>query len=346
MKIRNPTIDVMKGLGIVLVVLFHATGMHTNAQNTGQVPLFNALDSFIMPLFFILSGYLSLNVNFKWTWQRIKLVLPILIIFSFIYWPWVQIFPKLSAVWTASFVEYLKASYTNGFFGAVTWYLWTLLCCYLLISLFNRLTKINIWLRFGIFSLVTALIPLGINYLGIDCLRYFMTFFLIGYMLRYLNEKYEIFHKYTRFAYTSLVLFPLVLYSLDWLKPYGAYAYINYIYRSIPYGIINDNLGITFAYFILALLGIACVYSVCRLLILKNKYIKWVFVYLGMSSIGIYLLHILFIGAGSNILMGVSIVMFLSIVFYELLSRKRRLNLYLFGSIKKPVIPSIEEPNG
>ena len=56
MEKRDSTIDIMKGIGIILVILGHAI------QNN-YVPLNKVILSFHMPLFFFVSGMLFKPVN-------------------------------------------------------------------------------------------------------------------------------------------------------------------------------------------------------------------------------------------------------------------------------------------
>lgn len=72
MSQRNETIDIMKGIGIIAVIIGHM-------GNVPYMPYRNFIFSFHMPLFFILSGYFfKPNTDFKGKWRKdfSRLVIP------------------------------------------------------------------------------------------------------------------------------------------------------------------------------------------------------------------------------------------------------------------------------
>ena len=72
MNQRNETIDIMKGIGIIAVIIGHMGCVP-------YMPYRNFIFSFHMPLFFILAGYFfKPNTDFKGKWRKdfTRLVIP------------------------------------------------------------------------------------------------------------------------------------------------------------------------------------------------------------------------------------------------------------------------------
>lgn len=130
-------------------------------------------------------------------------------------------------------------------------------------------------------------------------------------------------------AYACLVLFPLCGYLLGWMIPYQNADYGIIGLSAITPALINGQgllIGIMIS---MAFLGAGFVYAVAR--ILRGK-VKTVFAYLGKISIGIYLLHILFVGISGNIWLSTLIALAISVGLYEGLRRNALSNRILFGS--------------
>lgn len=88
MSQRNETIDIMKGIGIIAVIIGH---MH----NMPYMPYRNFFFSFHMPLFFIIAGYFfKQNPDYKGKWRKdfSRLVIPyiftasIILLFKILQW--------------------------------------------------------------------------------------------------------------------------------------------------------------------------------------------------------------------------------------------------------------------
>ena len=125
MKQRNRTLDIVKGIGICLVVLGHI-----------QSPTQTYMYGFHMPLFFMLSGmffkekYLDESVKYiKSRFQR--LLLPFLLINIFAYF----VFPHEVAPWWRMFGIVSAIDYPNSMLGAV-WFLKTLFVVSLMFYIF------------------------------------------------------------------------------------------------------------------------------------------------------------------------------------------------------------------
>lgn len=79
---RDETFDVLKGLGILLVIIGHLPGLHHNIHNF--------IYSFHMPLFFIVSGYFYREKNrlsyIKTDCQRLLLPYYVTVVLFFLWW--------------------------------------------------------------------------------------------------------------------------------------------------------------------------------------------------------------------------------------------------------------------
>ena len=58
---RNTTFDIMKGIGILLVIIGHSDLIVKNTDSIGPSSL---IDSFHMPMFFIVCGFFSTNEQY------------------------------------------------------------------------------------------------------------------------------------------------------------------------------------------------------------------------------------------------------------------------------------------
>jgi fucose 4-O-acetylase-like acetyltransferase len=80
---------------------------------------------------------------------------------------------------------------------------------------------------------------------------------------------------------------------------------------------------------LMAILGTAFVYSIAMLI--RWKPLVRLFTYLGSISIGIYLLHIMFVGIISNYWVSTVLATIISVALYELLHRIKFADYILFG---------------
>ena len=157
-KQRNPLIDIIKGVAILLVLIGHTIQFASGAeyQREGLFydnVLFKVIYSFHMPLFMVISGYLfrySVTQRSFWTivWNKVRnLVVPI---FSFAFIVWLFRFnPQYSLI--DQIKNYLSVTrYT-------LWFLWALFYSSMGVLLGNKLLKDNvlIWLLLVFLSFLT-----------------------------------------------------------------------------------------------------------------------------------------------------------------------------------------------
>jgi hypothetical protein len=161
---------------------------------------------------------------------------------------------------------------------------------------------------------------------GIMSLRWYFIFFVFGYLANHYKVSNKI-------AYTSLLLFPLCLYLFKWLTPYEERNYAFQGFAFVGRAILNGQWMLIGVTLLVALLGIGFIFGIAKI-IQKVKMGKF-FIYLGVSSIGIYLLHILFVGIVNNFWLNTVLDIGLSIAIYEVLKRNHTTNWLLFGGKRR-----------
>lgn len=201
---RNPTIDILRGIAMMLVVLGHTmTGCTINAENSF---LFNVIWTLQMPLFILISGYVtkysrpitSGKVYGKFVCKK-----------TFAYlMPW--------AVWT--FVVrglifkqtlYLNVKYILFHMDSGYWFLftlWTIVMIYGIAQFlsesicvgknkFAKLLVFTIGYVFGMGILASIGFAMGLSFLCIKLTLYYMLFYFVGYLFgQFDTELFE--HKY------------------------------------------------------------------------------------------------------------------------------------------------------
>lgn len=307
----------MKGIGILLVVIYHSIGRNdVNALTLFNNGVFNVIASFFMQMFFVISGYLAYNKAGDVQWLKkhtLKWLLPILS-FLLIYW----FFSDME------FVHYIAYSLTYGFTGLVIWYLWCLILCYAVVHLLevtrSKIRCVPLWVQAVMLLLILNLIPLDI--FGVVYLKWYGIFFVSGYLLHHYQVN-------KRLAYATLVFFPLSVYLFDWMIPYQnlQYGFIGTA-LTIP-AIMHGHTVLIGVMTLMAILGTAFIFSIADLI--KWKPLVKVFSYLGSISIGIYLLHIMFVELTDNIYLSAFLATIISIILYEGLSRIKIFDRVLFG---------------
>lgn len=329
---RNSTLDVMRGIGILLVVLYHAIVKNDpNIVASYSNGLFNVISSFFMPMFFAISGYLVYNKvgNLEWVKKHtIKWLIPI-VIFILFYWGYNQLFPNLMYFFgldKLDFVTYLMRMIAYGFGGSVLWFIWSFIVCYYLGYILeqNRLkfTKIPFIIMLILFITIINVIPFS-NF-GYFSVKWYGIFFFIGYAVNHYKVKIS-----SWALIPSLILFPISIIGFDWLKHYQDAQWGNYGVTSLIPSILSGHAWLVGLIFMMAILGIIFVYAVA--VIIKWQPLANILSYLGRNSIGIYLLHILFIGITKNYWISALLAAIISVMLYELLKRNKFVNWVLFG---------------
>ena len=222
----------------------------------------------------------------------------------------------LYGLYELSFPEYLARIGYTGFGSLTLWFLCCLILCYLMAWTLGINISIPATVRFILLLIIIIAFPL--NILGFFVWKWYGIFFLIGYAIHYYTEKYD--YSLTIFAarksvWLSLVLFPLCAYLFNWMIPWQNADYGTIGLAAVFTAILNGHAGLIGVMFLMALLGTGFVYCLARLLPVKALS------YLGSISIGIYLLHIMFVGLFHNYWLSAVVALAISITLYEIWRR-------------------------
>lgn len=315
-KPRNLILDRMKGITILLVVLYHAIGNNTDAVANLDNGLFLVIASFFMQAFMIISGYLSYGKAQDGTWvQRhvVKWIVP-LVVFMVVYWVWHELFPDFISLYDLPFLTYVSNNVLTGFTGVVLWYVWCLMLCYLCAFAVEYIRK---WVPLPVAVLLSlvALNLISVQHFGLLYVKWYGIFFFIGYLVKH-YERYLI--NVRHLALVSLIGFPLLAWGLDWMLPWQNldYGYIGT--AAVFQGLMNGYGSLIGVMFLMAVAGSAFVYSLAWTL-------RWrVLSYLGSVSVGIFLLHVMFVGIIRDYLLATVVATAISFALYEGYRRIRR----------------------
>lgn len=230
MKERYDELDLMKGIAIILVFLYHCFQLKT--ENVMSINLItkliatNAID-FLMPLFFIISGFLS-NTKKEYTFKNYymgkikRLSVPYLFINFIDYIPR-TLFPNLV---NSSFIG-IKGILIYG--TKITWFLYALLIIFIIFPWIDKfiLRKKESNGYFVVFLLILLnFFEIGKyqKIFAIDNVIYYSIYFYIGYITRpFYKEK--IFNG----IYTSKKIFLII--SIVFLGLFYKFVFINLFTR-------------------------------------------------------------------------------------------------------------------
>lgn len=279
MSVRFNQVDALKGLGMILVIIGH---MDLTLVGTSVATF---IYTFHMPLFFLVSGYLSIKMynNFVVVLKKKarSLLLPytvffcISLLFGYIVVPFVIL--KSNVIPEVDFIQIIKSYLLSG--GELTnipiynFPLWFLPCLFVTELCFYFFKKIkNDWIFFAVLIVIAAItFPIQTILEGrppfhINVVPAALVFMGIGYLFR----KYESKIKINNFGSILIIFISLVL-------AYKNPGNISYIINPI-YFFISATL-ITYLLYIM----------------LKNCTDNNLFVYIGKNSLAIFGIHALVI---------------------------------------------------
>lgn len=321
----------MKAIGITGVVTLHAIFINLGENNE----LSTVLRLISIKTLLILSGFVIFGKvqNNKWITEKIIRRIPILVIFTAIYWAFNSFVTGVDGgvkldIPLGNFYIY---NFAIGFGGLILWYVWQLVVCYGIIWAFEKYQarlKISYLLKLAILMIVMAVIPL--DAFGLKFVKWYGLFIIIGYGLHYLINRYgvELAH---RLSYVALALFPLSIVLLFNQINYQG-KWVGGGYTDIVKAIQIGEGKYVLVYLVIALLGSVFTYCTADLLS-KVKYLSNALVYIGGSTIGILLIHKMFLELKliDNIWLSVILAESLAIGCYIILKRVKVLNSLLFG---------------
>ena len=290
MEKKRQTISIIKGIGIILVVLGHCIQCGSGVAYLEQEQFYEnfvhkCICSFHMPLFMLISGYLFWNTTNKYTkekiiWKRsINLLLPAFV------WKtidWVFLFFKEKYTFKVWLFEYFKA-FIKGY-----WFIWALLFCSVVVLIIKYAFKD----RVTIFILSIVICPFIPKFLNSSAILYVYPFYVIGYL----------FHRKKSLQLTrkqEIELFTVVFSC--WVILLIFYRRESYIYTSginvflSSLGIL-PQLAIDYYRWAIGFFGsLSCILLV-KLFFQTGNILERVLAYLGDNSIIIYLVSSIITG--------------------------------------------------
>jgi fucose 4-O-acetylase-like acetyltransferase len=329
-KSRNSSIDIIRGIAVLLVLLGHST--QRSFEHYEANALMKVITSFHMALFIFVSGYVinfgKSELNFTWIRGKFKKLIYPYIIWYMIYYLFSNFsFSGLSPYldYSGGFLEYLKRGFlypTNGL-----WFLWVLFFCYLLYFLCKKIMK-----RYTIVVMLvlSALIQVvAKKYFAINYFVFYFPIFIFGYIFGYYKE---FTNKYmNKIGMASCVIYPLMFSQYVW--KFNSPIFLNNL-------IINDHIKkfVTLSYlYITALSAIFIVYMIANFI--KIEVLKSFFLKYGKLSLEIYVAQglVLNIGIGTQYLRTITVFITATILSYliaTVIKRIKLLDAVLLGNIE------------
>lgn len=338
----------MRGICILCVVLAHVIEKNYSEADLIAGNGYNILYFSNTVVMIFISGYLAYNkTSFRWIVKYIlRLGLP-LCSFVFIVWASGTYLHLGNYNFTTRLGSFLYKEFFTGVNDLVLWFLWTLLMCHVILSIFEyvvkfkHINKIPMWLL--LLGMIIIINVLPYNNFNFDTVKWFGSFYFIGYFIRYIivkysNNKLKLFRilKYSLFIASPIAIIAFGL-STNWMNDFGK-PYVFYGYTNALYTITNAHNG----WLIIGglLLGFSLkttfFYTISKgIVLIRIKYfnlIKRFLVYCGVASIGIYVIHTSFTGIVNNVVLSFLITISISIIIYEIVKRWKWSNFILFGN--------------
>ena len=270
---RDNTIDLLRGLAILIVYLGHSIlyyPIDMQALYHWCSHLGTTIASFNMPLFFILSGYLfaksQKGIKEQYEGKVKRLLIPYLFTMAILIG--MKLVLPASMSYNAAVGGGYKSLVVNAlFYGGDRWFVYVMFLVYAILIPFKKQLDKQ-WLPIILCVALTGVYFLNVmpEFMKLDDVFYYMVFFLSGYMLKDGWQKMKKFC--ARYWYVTITVFLLV--NLLFVQPIYS---LRFLYK-----------------FILPFTGFLACQSVAELLALKKdsaavKYIA----YCGKYSLQFYL---------------------------------------------------------
>lgn len=340
-KKRSPYLDIIKAILILLVIIGHSIqygsgSTYLEKQLFFNNYLFKFIYSFHMPLFIMISGYLSYNSLNKNSLKETFISKFKSLIIPLFFW---SIIPFIINLEFYSIIESLKLFI--AVFSTNLWFLWSLFYINILVKLINKYFKDNIFIYILSF-LITFILPntLVIKYFNIQFSLYSFLYFY--FLIGYFYKKYNLEDKLNKLFNIKTLIINTIIFILL-LIPFSTN---DYIYVS-GINIIGNykQLFIDLYRYLLGLLGSIELLLLIKLLLPKIKdNLKDKLLYLGKNTLGIYIIssiiHPYLLPIITKDLANINylfvfiesiIILIISIIIIELIKKNKFLSKYLLG---------------
>lgn len=340
-KKRSPYLDIIKAILIILVIIGHSIqygsgSTYLEKQLFFNNYLFKFIYSFHMPLFIMISGYLSYNSLNKNSLKETFISKFKSLIIPLFFW---SIIPFIINLEFYSIIESLKLFI--AVFSTNLWFLWSLFYINILVKLINKYFKDNIFIYILSF-LITFILPntFVIKYFNIQFSLYSFLYFY--FLIGYFYKKYNLEDKLNKLFNIKTLIINTIIFILL-LIPFSTN---DYIYVS-GINIIGNykQLFIDLYRYLLGLLGSIELLLLIKLLLPKIKdNLKDKLLYLGKNTLGIYIIssiiHPYLLPIITKDLANINylfvfiesiIILIISIIIIELIKKNKFLSKYLLG---------------
>lgn len=288
---RNLTIDFIRGIAIILVVLGHniqygSGTVFYEVEGYFESTLFKFIYSFHMPLFALISGYLFLGTMKNPVKQMLKkkilaLILPILCWVTLECGGYIIILIIKQEVEIVDFVY----TYLNKFLSSF-WFLWAMFWCSLIVLFVENVFKGRVWV-YGIIMFFILFMPAIYNF---HMYAYMFPYFVAGFLFNKNNGK-DVYQRIVKKDWHALAIVVGVFGTLLIFYRYDFYIYTSKI-SLLGKNAIFIQLGIDIYRWTIGFAGSITTIILCRMICNRwqGKGIK-LFAYFGKISIGIYILN-------------------------------------------------------
>lgn len=282
-KERDITIDILKGIAIVLVVLGHVISGIYDTEHFSENILFKICYSFHMPLFVFISGWLNglkplEKIDGAWIKNRtLRLMIPY-------------------GIWTLGkwflYRESLGNPLKSLFVEPLFWFIIFIYICSCFVFLSNKAGNVYIGmvLAYGVILAAGVLWPENLLFRN---LRQFYPFYVLGFFGSNLRSYWKKYDYLQRYQWMSLVLYPLsmLVYSYG-----GEEEKMHRIVQNLHIESVERYLTILWKVFNkygVAVLGIWFSFTVISWGVRQEKCrsLQRIFAFMGLYTIQIYLLH-------------------------------------------------------
>lgn len=287
--------DILRGFAILLVVLGHAVAKENivTADSVWCSELYNFIYSFHMPLFFIISGFCFTRYAGygKFLLRKCRYLLVPYFVFCFLTMITQRILPFFTLV-ENDFQQEIRQIF---FYGGSIWFIYVLFEIMIIFPLAARIINGKIEraaLLLAVSMGIYALWGKNIAFLCVAQMTYYTPYFLIGHMLRILNEKEKVSFLLECFRkMPAKLLLAAALLAADFVILYAE----------------NQISGIPYIPYLLRMLAALIGSFVSYLLVtaVSAKKVKYFLKQLGQYSLQIYLFNGYFIAVSRTLLFSV-----------------------------------------
>ena len=292
---RNLTIDFIRGIAILLVVLGHniqygSGNVFYQSESYFENFLFKFIYSFHMPLFALISGYL-----FFWTMRKtvndvlksrlIALILPIFC--------WVTMENIGKGVLLASRNQFVLETFIHNYVSSFLyefWFLWAIFWCSMIVLIVENISlEFKNVLGGGIYVLIWILSFWVPRKLNIHMYAFMYPYFIAGFLF----NKFDGIALYRKYVKKDWKVFAILVVAFTVL--FAFYNYDSFIYTT-AISVLGENgfsqIGIDLYRWEIGFIGSFMVILACKMISGRWSSVEIkVIAYLGQISLGVYILN-------------------------------------------------------